>query len=306
MRRALLIAAMAALALGAGCTGNLPVPQIVLTPRVLIIVADQPEAHPGDDVELRVLAYDPMGRPLTYRWRACLSLGAILSQNDVDTGLPDEACFDLASTGDTAIVPGEQTQQIVDGIAGAPLPDETRAFVNALLSLTGLGFEVQVDVLGPGDVVLTTAYKTVGITTRDTLTTNPPPIDYRFGDTYVSMPREGFTGSGFDCVIWGQPIVLPPETQIEIVPQGDEEPAWLESYPVLGYDGRFTMGMEGAYYSFHATGGTLEAETTNPPLQNLYYTTPEEPGPVRFWLEVRDGHLGARACTFELTVAPAG
>lgn len=304
MKRALLTAAMAALALGAGCTGNLPVPQIVLTPRVLIIVADQPEAHPGDDVELRVLAYDPMGRPLTYRWRACLSLGAILSQSDVETGLPDEACFDLEGSGDTTVVPGERTQQIVDGIAAAPLPDETRAFVNALLSLTGLGFEVQLDVIAPDGTVLVSAYKTVGITTRETLTTNPPPIDYLFGDTYVSMPREGFTGSGFDCVVWGEPIVLPTNTEIEIVPPPDEEPAWIETYPVLGYDGSFTMGREGAYYSFHATGGGIQAETTNPPLQNVYYTTPVVPGPVRFWLEVRDGHLGARACTFELTVAP--
>lgn len=299
-----------------GCTGGLPLPQIVATPRVLIIVADHPESLAGEDITLRALAYDPMGRELTYTWRACLSIGAILAANDIP-GPPRSPCMPLSSMGDTVTVPGDATLTLVEQFRLAPAGSST-AFVDTLLATTGLGFQVELDVRAPDGSLLVQAYKTVAIVAdidpdagppvRDALTTNPPPIDYLFGDRYVSMPREGITGSGFDCVVWGEPIVLSADTQIEIVPQGDPT-SWIESYPVLGYDGSFAMGMEGAYYSFHATAGNLEAETTNPPLQNLYYITPEvaegATSTVRFWLEVRDGHLGARACTFEFEVVPA-
>jgi len=33
------------------------------------------------------------------------------------------------------------------------------------------------------------------------------------------------------------------------------------------------------------------------------FTAPIEPGPVQMFLAVRDGHLGARICTFEIEVA---
>ena len=312
MKRALFTASVLLLFTLAGCTGGLPLPQIVATPRVLIIVADHPESRAGEDITLRALAYDPLGRELTYTWRACLSIGAILAANDIP-GPPRGTCMPLTSSGNTATVPGAATLALVEQFrlfASGP----NTAFIDTLLATTGLGFTVELDISAPDGTVLVQAYKTVAIVAdidpdagppvRDALTTNPPPIDYLFGDRYVSMPHEGITGSGFDCVVWGEPIVLPTDTQIEIVPQGDPT-SWIESYPVLGYDGSFATGMEGAYYSFHVTAGNLEAETTNPPLQNLYYTSPEEPGTLRFWLEVRDGHLGARACTFELEVVPA-
>lgn len=309
LHRSCLLGASLSLLLAAGCTGALPVPQIVLTPRVLIMVADHPESHAGEDITLRALAYDPMGRELTYTWRACLSIGDILEANDIPGGPAGGPCTRLESTGNMATVPGMETQNLVGLFAG--FPGAGRSFIAQLLATTGLGFRVQLEVSAPDGTVLVNAYKIVAIVAeldatdafplRETLTTNPPPIDYLFGDTFVSMPHEGLGGDSFDCVIWGEPITLPTATRIEIAPQGDPT-EWIESYPVLGYDGVLATGMEGAYYSFHATGGSLEAETTLPPIQNVYYTTPNEPGTVRFWLEVRDGHLGARACTFELSV----
>jgi hypothetical protein len=39
--------------------------------RILAVQADQPFAHPGDQVALDALAVDPRGRPLTYAWTTC-------------------------------------------------------------------------------------------------------------------------------------------------------------------------------------------------------------------------------------------
>jgi hypothetical protein len=150
--------------------------------------------------------------------------------------------------------------------------------------------------------VLVSAFKRIAITRRTPPTTNPPVIEYLVGETFVSMPTEGWTGTGDDCVIWGDPIVVEPEEELVLAPQGD--PAeWIETFPLIGYDGTFTEGRENAYYSFYTTAGALSHETRRPPDRDATFTAPEEPGPVRLWLVVRDGHLGARACTFTLTVA---
>lgn len=299
--------ALASLALSVGCTGSLPLPQIVITPRVLAVTADQPEANPGRDVSLHVVAHDPMNRSLTYAWRACLSLRDLLSSARIPSGLPEESCFPIPSTGPDAVVPGIATQMVVSQLEmAADVGGFDPRFLLAVLDTAGFSFQVEVDVIDEATgTVLVSAYKRVGITRRPTPTTNPPVIDYLVGETFVSMPAEGWTGSGDDCVVWGDPIVVAPEEEVVIAPQGDPQ-EWIETFPILAYDGTLTEGEENAYYSFYATAGQLSDETTRLPERDATFTAPEEPGPVRLWLVVRDGHLGTRACTFELDVVPEG
>jgi hypothetical protein len=299
MRRLAFVASLLA-----GCTGGLPVPQLVVTPRVLAITADRPESAPGTDVNLHVVAYDPMERPLTYAWRACLSLGELLRSARIRTGLPDEACFPLPSSTADALVPGLASQMIVEQLdTAAEAGGFDPSFLYTLLDTVGFAFDVEVDVIDASSgAVLVSAFKRIAITRRTPPTTNPPVIEYLVGETFVSMPTEGWTGTGDDCVIWGDPIVVEPEEELVLAPQGD--PAeWIETFPLIGYDGTFTEGRENAYYSFYTTAGALSHETRRPPDRDATFTAPEEPGPVRLWLVVRDGHLGARACTFTLTVA---
>ncbi len=300
------VALLALLSLPA-CTGSLPVPQIVLTPRILAIVAESPEAHPGDDVDVRAFMFDPMGRELRYEWRACVSLESLLGSSSIPSGLPEEPCFPIESVGDRATVPGERTQQVVDQLqALGNIGGFDVAYLLAVLNTAGFAFTVEVDVYA-GDELLVTAFKRVGITTRDTLTTNPDPITYDVGGTAVSMRRpglgeDGFDGSQFDCTVWGAPIVVAPESETVIAPTGDPS-EWIETFPIFDYSGGITEGTENAYYSFYATAGALTEETTRLPDRAVTFTAPVEPGPVRVFLAVRDGHLGARICSFELTVA---
>jgi hypothetical protein len=290
-------------ALLVGCTGSLPQPQIVITPRVLAIVADPPEAAPGTDIDLHVVAFDPEGRTLSYRWTLCITIADLLSSANIPIELPEDRCVDLPSTTADAVVPGIATQAVVDQLMmAAEVGGFDVSFLLAVLDTAGFSFEVDVEVIdeATGEVLLT-AYKRVAITRRASPTTNPPVIDYLVGETAVSMPIEGWTGSGDECVVWGEPIVVAPEAEVVIAPQGDPE-EWIETFPIIGYDGSVTEGRENAYYSFYATRGELSTETTRLPDRDATFTAPEEPGPVRLWLVVRDGHLGTRACTFELTV----
>lgn len=296
------LAPLVALLLG-GCLGGLPSPQIVITPRVLAVVADHPESHPGTDVGLHVVAYDPMQRELTYAWRACISLGDLLSSANIPVSLPEIPCIPLASTTADAVVPGALTQAVVDQLGmAADLGGFDPAFLQAVIATAGMSFQVEVDVIAEGTVLIT-AYKRVGITLRDPVTTNPPVLEYAVGDAAVSMPVEGWTGTGDDCVIWGPPITLAPGEEIAVTPI-DDPSTWVETFPILDYGGELTSGTENAYYSFYATAGGLSGETTRQPNPDVTFTAPEEAGPVRLWLVVRDGHLGTRACTFEIDVAP--
>jgi len=304
-----LLSALSVLGLFAlpACTGDLPVPQIVLTPRVLAIVADQPEAHPGDDVQVRAFMFDPMGRELRYEWRACVSLEALLGSNSIPSGLPEEPCFPIESDGDRATVPGERTQEVVDQLTAlGNIGGFEVAYLVLVLNTAGFAFTVEVDVYA-GDELLASAFKRVGITTRDALTTNPDPIAYDVGGTLVAMHRpglgeSGFDGSHFDCIVWGAPVVVAPESETVFSPLGD--PAdWIETFPVFDFSGGITPGTENAYYSFYATAGAISTETTRLPDRDVTFTAPIEPGPVQMFLAVRDGHLGARICTFEIEVA---
>jgi hypothetical protein len=289
------------------CTGTLPVPQIVLTPRILSIIADQPEAHPGDDVQVRAFMFDPMGRALRYEWRACVSLESLLGSSSIPSGLPEEPCFAIESDGDRATVPGERTQEVVDQLTAlGNIGGFDVRYLLGVLNTAGFAFTVEVDVYA-GEELLASAFKRVGVTTRDVLTTNPDPIAYDVGGTLVAMHRPGigevgFDGSHFDCIVWGAPIVVAPESETLIAPMG-EPSDWIETFPIFNYSGGITEGTENAYYSFYATAGAITEETTRLPDRDVTFTAPLEPGPVQVFLAVRDGHLGARICTFELTVA---
>lgn len=307
---------LAALALpsalfGLACTAGLDLPTLVKTPRVLAIVADRPESRPGEDIEVGVIGYlpsDPDGAHTRYRFRLCASLPRVLTASNIP--LPDDfplrdTCETLSGEGTTRTIPGARTQALAALLEGLPSAGAFDAsFLTGLLGTAGVPFQVEVQLLGDDDAVLLTAVKTLAITTREAPlpppTTPPPPVPFQLGDATVAMPASLFD---FRCVPTA-PVTLTANTEITITPTPAED--FAEEFPIYGYDGTIQIGHENEYYSFYATGGVIGTETTRPPDRETLWTTPEEPGTVKLWVIVRDGHLGARGCSLDVTITAPG
>lgn len=299
MKRAVHTLALLLLSLSA-CIGGLDSPALVVTPRILAIVADHPEAAPGEDIHLGVMAFDPEGRALTYRWSACLDVAQVLEASQLSTTEAPDTCRALDSTSFEAVVPGERTQTLIETvllIAGAGgFPPEA---IDAILGSAGLSFEVYVDVVAPDGTVLVSGVKRLALTTRPSPTTNPPAIDYLVADVAVRSAVPG-VGEPFACVA-ARPIVIHASERV-ILAARDTPSEWIETYPIFDFTGGIREGTENAYYSWYATAGELSSETTRLPDRDVFYRAPVTLGPVRLFFVLRDGHLGARACFLDAQV----
>lgn len=322
-RKRSIFLALATAALAVGCGLNLDPPTLVKTPRILAIVADPPEAAPGQDVRLRVLAYDPMGRELHTTFHACLDASAFFGTSSNGNGMSStmRLCNDYEGVDAEVTIPGED----MDVTAYlAFIPDaEVRRLVEGLLATAGLPIEVHVDVsvTDPSsgeEVVLVSGFKRIGLTTRPHPTTNPPYVYFAIED---SVYLGGVGTDPFECHPWlSEPIQVPAspaegELDTLTLEPLDDPDEWTESFLIYDYAGTVRTGYEGAYYSWYATGGVMSVETTQGPahdaeptaydavIRNNEWSVPREPGTYDFWIVLRDGHLGTNAChtTIEVT-----
>lgn len=305
MHKPLVTAALVALSLGAtSCLGALDPPTLVKTPRILLILADPPESTPGTDIRLGVIAHvpdDPEGLTTTYRWRVCDSPPRVLRAAQIPAELPlPDTCATLADTGPSATIPGMRTASLATLLSSIP-PSERfdTTFLTTILDTAGIPFEVEVDVLDAEGNVLVTGKKIAAITTRTAPppTTTPPVVLFSFGDEDVAMPDDLLD---FRCITTSGPLRAAARSVVPVTPIPGID--WTEEFPIWDYSGRVRIGRENEYYSFYATGGSISEETTRPPNRAVEWTAPEEPGSYRFWMIVRDGHLGGRGCHVDVEV----
>ncbi len=290
-----------------GCIESLDQPTLVKTPRILNIIARTPESVPGEDIEVGVIAYapeDPTGASLTYRWRMCDSLPRVLRAAQIPLGTPttpsDSECIVLTDqTGPTATLPGARTMRLAAMIEGIAAVDPRAGFLGDMLNTAGIPFEVEVDVLSASGEVLVTGKKIIAIGTRTTppLTTNPPPVPFSIDDQDVAMPPDLFDHA---CIPMGGPVRIQAGTEVEVAPIAGAE--WTETFPIYDFSGRVRLGIENEYYSFYATDGSISEETSRPPNREIQFRAPNAPGSLRFWMIVRDGHLGGRGCFIDVEV----
>jgi len=292
--------------MNSGCVGGLDQPTLVKTPRILNIIARTPESMPGEDIEVGVIAYapeDPTGASLTYRWRMCDSLPRVLraAQIPLDTTmLGSSECFVLSDqTGPTATLPGARTMRLADTIRAIAAADPRAGFLGAVLDTAGIPFEVEVDVLSASGDVLVTGKKIIAIGTRTMppLTTNPPAVPFSIDDQDIAMAPDLFNHA---CIPLGGPIRIQAGAEVEVAPIAGAE--WTESFPIYDFSGRIRLGTENEYYSFYATDGSISEETSRPPNRAIQFRAPNAPGSLRFWMIVRDGHLGGRGCFIDIEV----
>lgn len=321
-RKTSLLVALATAALAVGCNMNLDPPTLVKTPRILAIVTDPPEVAPGQDIHVSVLAFDPMGRELHYRFSTCFDAASVFGTSSNGSGPGSMArCTDYDGVGNEATIPGSATN-ITPFLAFITDP-QVRALVETLLATAGVPIEVHVEVTATNastgeEEVLVTGYKRVGITTRAQRTSNPPYVYFAIED---SVYLGGVGDDPFECQSWlTDPIRVPASPaegeldRLDLVPL-DDPSQWLESFPIYDYSGSIRTGYEGAYYSWYATGGVMSNETTQGPahdaeptpydavIRNNEWSVPRQPGTYDFWVVLRDGHLGTNAChtTIEVT-----
>jgi len=308
---------LAAVAL-AGCISgpNFDREQLVKTPRILAIVADHPDAPPGQDVRLRALVVDPLGegRPLTIEWTACVNAESLMGgfggaqygmempERGCDAGQPN--VLTLANEGDVGVLPGVVTMLIAGQLEmlqrafGDTLPPD---FLQRLADDVGLPLSVQATVRS-GTEVLIRGFKRVLIRNGDPHGTNPPQPRFRIDDRWFTS--DASTPETFECVPedGGAPTAsVMHGTTVPLVPDPNDSD-WLETYQVLDPQGGLLTSTESAYYSWFATAGGFFDGTTQAPTRDNSWAAPADVGPQSLWMIVRDGHGGTSGCRVGVTV----
>ena len=320
MRRiALIVAALLALsAFGCIPSPNFDPSEIVKTPRILAIVADHPDAPPGQDVRLTALVVDPDARALALQWTACASAetlgggGGGLSGAQYGAPPPSVGCepgqpmvVPLASEGDVGVLPGALTMLAFSELArlgdvfGSDLPPDT---LQRLADDVGLPLTVQVTVR-VGDEVLVRGFKRVLIRNSAPHGTNPPEPRVQIGDRWFTTDTTP-GAAPFECVPedgGAAEVTIAHGARVALHPDPDDA-RWFEQYTVLDPQGGLLVHQESGYYSWFATAGHFAADVTQAPTRDNEWTAPAEPGSHSLWLVVRDGHGGNTACRVHATI----
>ena len=283
MRRA---AALALLCLTA-CEGPaFDEPSRVRGARVLAVIAEPPEAAPGQDVTLRVLSALAPGA--TVEWSLDASPAALASS----------AGQTLFERGGAEPLPdgrldGARTQAAVDAlyarIGDAP-PGTPEHVVRLVDEEVGLLLFATFVVRDADGALIAEGHKRVGLSPRAERTTNPPPPRVRVGERWASARA----GDPSTCTPEDAPLEARAGETIVLAPDPDER--WLETYPALDLAGRPLRGMENAYYSWFATDGRFQFSVTRAPERDVEWTAPDAPGGGSRWLRVRGGHPRRPAC----------
>lgn len=290
----------------AGCIDSLDPSSIVTGPRVLGIVADPPEAHPGEVITVHALLGGMRGTPRT-TWVACVAPEA----SGLPFGLPSfgtatsesgcfgDAAFGLAMLGEGAtarvwIPPGvlDNLPLLIGRLGGNLSPATVQQITQQVGLVFSFGLTVEVD----GRTVR--AMKRVVISNRVPPNRNPPAPRLTFNGVPVG-PRAGdpetceATGGGAITARPGQAVDLAPTT---------DESTWAETYPVLTTAGELIERREIGFYSWFATAGSFNSDLTQSPARDNRWTAPAAAGPQNFWVILRDGHGGTSGCRFEVRV----
>lgn len=282
---------------------------LVAGPRVLAVVTEPPEIHPGETVALSLLVAGVEDREhMQITWRACGSFDAFFGGgSQYGEEQPDEGCgggvaFPLGE-GETATLPGALTADLFDNLEviamtiGSALPE---GILEQIRSSVGLAFLIEATMIADGKQVR--AVKRILISENPTPHSNPPPPHFALGEREIIADDS----ATFRCVAAdGEPVNVATNVEIELAPnlEADAElEAWLEPYRVIDARGELLERQERAFYSWLSTGGKLSQGLTKSPLRNEIWRTPATAGECSLWLVIRDGHGGTSACELRVTV----
>jgi hypothetical protein len=298
---------------------DFPDGNVVVEPRPLAIVADPPEARPGQSVQLSLLLSHAIDTS-ELQWRVCGEYFSFGGGNQYGDGERGEGCGaeDPAfASGERAELPGLLSTALFANldlareVLGSTLPEGTIDLVR-----TRVGLPVLVEArLVHGRRTLR-ATKRVLVSERADGNENPPPPRFTLGGELVigvDDPDLPFTCAGAS----GRTPVVEANSDVELAPvvegsdagdpgadgedEGDEP--WLERYQVIDARGDLQDREETAFYSWYVSAGEIDPGTTKAPDRIATWRTPKEAGDHRVWLIVRDGHGGTSACVADVHVS---
>lgn len=284
-----------------GCRnqGQLAPAHLVTGPRIVAIIADPPEALPGEDIELSVhIADTEDDTAYTTRWRLCLSGSALLNAVEALPGADIETLKLLTCETDTrpfipettshntARIPGELTDAAWNALQTLmPPPDRLPPTdmqlegvaipsVERVMQTAGIPFMVELTVTITETGQQLQGRKRVALSTRSlhpeavstlppearALTTNPP--DPRFSLLNESGEMVGLleaSGPG-SCILRQASGVIYTHDRSKVLSLGSLATPWLESYPRLGLGGELLFGTEDAYHTVYVRTGAVSVD----------------------------------------------
>lgn len=323
------------------CLETLPEPWLIDDLRVLAVRAEPPEVQPGQSVALDALVVDPLNRPLSYAWYACIApdLGTgffsgaseTSSSGGRGTGLSQDpygdSCILRYEAGERwAVKLGEaptatlevpvdlfDTQDALKDAYGLSedlvIPDDVEAF---FLGIAGLNYRVTLVVEYDGGRVETQKRVNIALDLgleNNRPNTNPPAPVLHVADraldidapTQVEAPPDGRCFSATAPLLTGKTYRLWP-TNIQ-------DPL---TYLVLlagttsGEALEILENEEVTFFSFFTTKGRLDKEDTKSSAApfNDWRIRTEDAGPADFWVVARDGRGGISWCHEPAVLGP--
>lgn len=236
-------------------------------PRLLAVVAEPPEARPGETVQFRALLVDPDDELQTTVWVACPEIGS----NGVGVGCdPDTA--DIIGVeplfSPTYAVP----LNLLD-----PLPPADRIEGGyVLVQVLGLPpNEGELDFSTIDFAAVESGYKRVVVSEAITPNANP---------AFESAQLDGLE------VPLGAALVVDPEAPYEVSVRLDEDT--IETYTFINRAGNTEQRVEQPYVSWYTTDGTLLESTTLHPFLRVTWLSPTAGREGSIYAVVRDRRGG--------------
>ncbi len=306
LKRALAAAALLAGLRLAACGTNFNVQSQIISMRVLGVQAEPAElilqdGGPLPSTTLTALAIDPSGAVITIRYALCAQQGSLPAAG---LDCPGDAGIDLPDAGPLSARldlndPAIQAEAIAlfasyDGGAGGA--GSLGALLAAGIPLA-VGFSADAPAHdnpdgGPAPTAGYPDQHTIGFA-EVTLRTAGAPVNRNPEMADINANMMAISADGGTTFHAGQTVTLVP-----VVTEGSKE-----ALP----DG----GLESLDFSFYTTYGSLSAlrstDTTltgEPGLISSDYTAPEQPGPARLWVVVRDGRGGIGWIERDFNVVP--
>jgi len=299
----------------AGCIElpDFPDGNVVIAPRPLAIVADPPEARPGESVQLSLMLSHPIDAS-GVQWRVCGEYFSFGGGNQYGDGESGEGCAadDPAfASGERAELPGLLSTALFANldlareVLGASLPEGT---IDLVRTRVGLPVLVEARLEHQGRTLRAT--KRVLVSERTDGNDNPPPPRFTLGGELVTGADDA--ERPFTCTAAsGRGLIVEPNSDVELEPDieggrkgddGELEEPWLERYQIIDARGDLQDREETAFYSWYVSDGDIDPGTTKAPDRNATWRTPKDRGCHRLWVIVRDGHGGTSACGVHVAV----